>query len=72
MGKTLPLNEMTIIEKLSEMERLWDDLCRNPEDVPSPAWHEAVLAERERQIVQGKMGFIGLDEARERIRKATR
>jgi len=29
---------MTIAEKLSEMERLWDDLCRDPEDIPSPAW----------------------------------
>ena len=72
MGITLPLDKMTVSEKLAEMERLWDDLCRNPENVPSPPWHEAVLAERERQVAQGKMGFIDLDEARERIRKATR
>ncbi len=72
MGIILPLDKMTISEKLLEMERLWDDLCRNPEDVPSPAWHEAVLAEREKQVSQGKMGFIDLDEAKKRIRKATR
>ena len=72
MGITLPLDKMTISEKLLEMERLWDDLCRTPEDVPSPAWHGAVLAERERQFAQGKMSFIDLDEAKERIRKATR
>jgi hypothetical protein len=72
MGITLPLDKMTTSEKLLEMERLWDDLCRNPEDVPSPSWHKAVLAERERQVAQGKMSFIGLNEAKERIRKATR
>jgi len=72
MGIMLPLDKMTISEKLLEMERLWDDLCRKPEDVPSPSWHEAVLAEREKQVSQGKMGFIDLDEAKERIRKATR
>jgi hypothetical protein len=72
MKVVLPLDKMTTSEKLLEMERLWDDLCRNPEDVPSPSWHEAVLAERERQISHGKMGFTDLDEAKERIRKATR
>ncbi len=72
MGITLPLDKMTISEKLAEMERLWDDLCRNPQDVPSPSWHEAILTEREKQVAQGKMGFIDLDEARERIRRATR
>ena len=71
MGISLPLDKMTVSEKLAEMERLWDDLCRNPEDVPSPSWHGAVLAEREKQLAQGKMRFIGLDEAKERIRKAT-
>jgi len=72
MGITLPLDKMTTSEKLAEMERLWDDLCRNPEDVPSPPWHGAILAERERQVARGKMAFIDLDEAKERIRKATR
>lgn len=72
MRTTLPLDKMTIAEKLSEMERLWDDLCRNPQDVPSPSWHKAVLARREKLIAEGKMTFIDLDEAKERIRKATR
>ncbi len=72
MGTILPLDKMTTSEKLLEMERLWDDLCRNPESVPSPSWHGDVLAERERQIAEGKMKFIDLDEAKEQIRKATR
>ncbi len=71
MGAKLPLDKMTIYEKLLEMERLWNDLCRNSQHVPSPSWHGAVLAERERQIAQGKMGFMDLDEAKDRIRKAT-
>lgn len=72
MGIMLPLDKMTVAEKLQEMERLWDDLCRNPEDVSSPAWHKGVLEERERQVSEGKMGFIDLNEVKERIRKATR
>jgi hypothetical protein len=46
------------------------DSSHNPQDVLSPSWHEAVLAERERQVSQGGMGFIDLDEAKERIRRA--
>ena len=72
MGTAVPLDKMTTAEKLAEMERLWDDLCRNPQDVPSPSWHRDILAERERQIAEGKMRFVDLDEAREQIRKATR
>jgi hypothetical protein len=72
MGTMVPLDKMTTVEKLREMERLWDDLCRNPEDVPSPSWHETVLAEREGQVAKGEIGFIDLDEAKERIRRATR
>jgi hypothetical protein len=72
MGITLPLDKMTTDEKLREMERLWDDLCRNPGEVPSPPWHGAVPAKRERRVAEGKMSFVDLDEAKERIRKATR
>lgn len=72
MEKILPLEKMTTAEKLSEMERLWDDLCRNPDSVPSPAWHQSVLAEREKLASQGKMSFADLEEAKERIRRATR
>lgn len=72
MGTMLPLDKMTTSEKLAEMERLWDDLCRNPQDVPSPSWHGVILAEREKQIAEGKMAFVDLDDARERIRRATR
>jgi hypothetical protein len=48
---------------------------------PKPATHQKlyhllpggiVLAEREKQLSQGKMRFIDLDEAKERIREAAR
>ena len=71
MDIALPLHEMTTADKLSVMERLWDDLCREPENLPSPAWHEEVLADRQRQIEEGKAKFISLDEFRQSIQKET-
>jgi putative addiction module component (TIGR02574 family) len=69
MQLVLPLTEMTVAEKLQLMEVLWDDLSRNPENVPSPAWHEEVLAERQRQIDEGRAKFLSLEEFRESIKK---
>jgi hypothetical protein len=72
VGIAWPLDKMTTSEKLRVMERLGDDLCRNPGEAPSSPWHGAVLAERERRVAEGKISVIDLDEAKERIRKATR
>jgi putative addiction module component (TIGR02574 family) len=71
MQPALPLKEMTVAEKLQLMEVLWDDLSRNPGDVPSPAWHEEVLAERQRLIKEGRAKFIPLEEFRRSIQKET-
>ena len=72
MDLALPLNEMTTADKLFIMELLWDDLCRTPEDLPTPAWHEEVLADRQREIDEGKAKFLSLDEFRRSIEKETR
>jgi hypothetical protein len=72
MDLTLPLNEMTVAEKLRVMEMLWDDLSRNPEDIPIPAWHEEVLAVRRKQIEEGQAKFIPLDEFRKNLEKEIR
>jgi hypothetical protein len=70
MYPALPLNEMTTADKLSMMELLWDDLCRTPEEMPSPAWHSEVLADREKRLQNGQTQFSDFAEVQERLRKA--
>ncbi len=72
MNFVIPLDEMTTEDKLAAMEQLWEDLCRNPESVPSPAWHGDVLLEREKQVQEGRAKFSALDEVKDRIRKSTK
>jgi hypothetical protein len=36
MPVTLPLNDMTVAEKLQFMETLWQDLSRNADALESP------------------------------------
>lgn len=70
MDIVLPLDQMTVADKLSMMEMLWADLCRTPENVPTPAWHGEVLAEREQLLREGKTRFGDFEEVRDRLRKA--
>jgi putative addiction module component (TIGR02574 family) len=72
MNFVIPLDEMTTEDKLAIMERLWEDLCRNTEAVPSPAWHEDVLLAREKEVQEGRARFSTLDEVKDRIRKSTK
>lgn len=72
MGYHMPLNEMTIVDKLEAMERLWEDLCRSPEALPSPAWHEDVLSSREKRVQEGRARFSTLADVKDRLRKSSR
>jgi hypothetical protein len=68
MERSLPLDEMTTSEKLRVLEQIWEDLCRTPENIPSPSWHADVLRARERRIREGSAEFIDWTEAKNRIR----
>jgi len=63
----ISLHQLTVTEKLDLMERLWADLSRHPQDVPSPAWHGAVLDERREALRQGRTTFVAWEEARQRL-----
>ena len=68
MDVALPLDKMTVEEKLRAIERLWEDLSKKPADVPSPAWHRDVLEAREQRRASGQERSIPWDNAKEEIR----
>ena len=68
MSITLPLNEMSVPEKLQVMEALWEDLTRHSEALESPEWHRDVLEERERRIASGEATFTNWEQAKADIR----
>lgn len=67
MNVTLPLPEMTRTEKLRAMEELWDDLCHSAEELPSPAWHGEVLAERAKRVEAGQAEFRPWEAVKARL-----
>jgi hypothetical protein len=66
---TLPLEKMTIAEKLRVMETFWDDLTRNEGQFESPKWHGDVLRERAERVKQGKESFMDWETAKKQLRK---
>jgi len=53
MANAIPLEKMSVEEKLQAMESLWDDLCSKAGAICSPAWHEDVLADRDAMQERG-------------------
>ena len=68
---TLPLNEMSVEEKLETMETIWASLSANPETIESPAWHEEELRVREAGVASGEAKFVDWEKAKEEIRRRT-
>ena len=68
MASTLPLDKMSVEEKIQAMESLWEDLCSRAGGVASPDWHKDVLAERDAANKLGEDKFEDWNEAKRNIR----
>jgi hypothetical protein len=69
MDATLDLEQMTVPDKLRLMEALWQSLTTCGQEIPSPAWHGAVLAERDCMLESGDDAFIAWESAKEELRQ---
>lgn len=70
MSVAIKLEQMTIADKISTMEYLWDDLCRHASETLSPAWHGDLLAQREEAVTVGEAHFLDWDQAKKKIRES--
>ncbi len=72
MSIDLPLEKMTLADKLEAMELLWADISKHRNALPSPAWHKDVLNERRRLVAAGKLRFLDWDTAIAELREEVR
>lgn len=72
MSIELPLEKMTLADKLAAMELLWADISKHPADLPSPAWHADVLEERQRRVAAGELKFLDWEIAIANVRREVR
>ena len=68
MNISLPLDEMSVEEKLQLMETIWDDLSRHADEMEPPTWHGKMLKELEGAIERGEESFDDWEAAKRRIR----
>ena len=68
MTISLPLDQMSVEEKLQLMEAIWDDLIQHPDEVQPQAWHGKVLEAIEEAIARGEETFDDWEVAKRRIR----
>lgn len=69
MAIPIPLESMSVEEKLQTMESIWEDLCRKSESITSPPWHKEVLNDREEGIESGEEKFEDWETAKKNIKK---
>jgi hypothetical protein len=69
MPLTLPLQKMSVEEKIQLMEALWNDLCGTPDSALTPDWHGKVLTSREALFCAGGDEFVDWESAKTRISK---
>jgi hypothetical protein len=53
MNSVLPLESMSVEEKILTMELIWNDLSAQIANITSPNWHTAILNERQKSVQQG-------------------
>lgn len=68
---TLPLERMTLADKLALIERVWESLTQKNADFTSPAWHGELLQSRLAAVENGMVAFRPLDEVKQRLRSPT-
>jgi hypothetical protein len=68
MIESSELERMSVIERLRAMDQLWDSLNRCGDEIPSPDWHQNVLADRKARAQRGEAKFLTLAELRSRLR----
>ncbi len=67
MSIQLPLETMTVAEKVQLLETIWESLCRNPADVASPEWHKELLKERAKRLAAGEATVSSWDNVKARF-----
>ncbi|MDD2558885.1 MAG: addiction module protein [Desulfuromonadaceae bacterium] len=69
MSSYLPLNDMSLAEKLQAMEEIWNDLAGASSAISSPEWHADILRTRELRITAGEADFVEIAAAKQMVRE---
>lgn len=72
MIESSQIERMSVTERLQAMDQLWDSLTGCGDEIPSPDWHQDLLADRKTRAQSGEAKFLTLTELRSRLRSSER
>ena len=58
------------LQKISMMEKIWEDLSKGPQGLDVPEWHEQDLEKTQQLTDTGEAKFLDWEEAKRQIREA--
>ena len=64
-----PIAQLSFSQKLNLMETLWADMTGSETVLESPAWHGAILNDREAALEAREITISSWADAKERIKK---
>jgi len=64
------IERMSVTEPLQAMDQIWDSLDRDGDEIPSPDWHQDILADRKARAERGEAKFLTLAELRSHLRSS--
>jgi putative addiction module component (TIGR02574 family) len=67
MSLEIPLDTLSVSEKVRLLESVWDSLCSQSGDVRSPEWHREVLETRRQRLEDGRATVSPWGEAKARL-----
>ena len=67
MSIEIPLETLSVSEKVRLLESVWNSLCNKSGDVRSPEWHREVLDARKRRLKNGQATVSPWNEAKTRL-----
>lgn len=72
MSADVSIDYLKVADKLSLMERLWEELSRWADDIPLPDWQKQIISERIASVREGCAKFQEWDEAKISASRAIR
>lgn len=67
MPITLPLQKMSVEEKIQVMESIWADLCDTAGSTLTPDWHGSILTARDAALQAGNDQILDWETAKKKI-----
>jgi putative addiction module component (TIGR02574 family) len=63
------LNALSVPEKVRLLEQVWQSLCDQPAEIPSPEWHAEELRKRARRLADGEAVRVPWSEAKAHLQR---